>query len=48
MSELLGSRSENFKLHILDSLEMKFGEISIKAMQREEELMRAVARVDER
>jgi hypothetical protein len=45
MQDLLGARSENFKKYIVDSLDVKYGELSIKAMQREEELMRAVVRV---
>jgi hypothetical protein len=47
LMELTGSRSENFKLQVLDDLEVKCAEISTKAMVREEELLRAISRRDE-
>jgi len=45
--ELTGSRSENFKLKVLDDIEVKYAEISQKAMIREEELLMAISRRDE-
>ena len=39
---MLGSRSDNFKLHVLDSLEFKYLEISEKFAIREEELLSSI------
>jgi hypothetical protein len=40
--DLLGSRSDNFKLSVLDSLNMHYLEISEKFAIREEELMSSI------
>ena len=47
MIDLMGSRSENFKLQVLDAIEVKYAEITQKAMVREEELLGAISRRDE-
>ena len=44
MVDLTGSRSDNFKLKIMDSLEVKYAEISEKFVIREAELLAAIER----